>query len=195
MTGTRVAAAVAAIMSALLLQATVVGPVTMPATVSLPALVVTIVALRSGVSTGMTFGFVCGLVADLASDHPAGVLALGWLLLGIVAGVAGQAPSASWRRTAAVGAGLATVASVAGGVLLTVFGEPGAATLAVRWSPVTLLVDLVLAGLLTPVVTAFLGARAMRPRTVGPTASAALARRSAAGTGTASDDVALVQRG
>ncbi len=195
MTGTRVAAAVAAILTAVLLQATVVGPVAMPAAVSLPALLVAIVALRSGPSTGMTFGFVTGLVADLASDHPAGVLAVVWTLLGIAAGLAGRGSTAGWRRTSAAAAVLATVASVGGGVLLTVFGEPGAATLAVLWAPVTLLVQLVLAGLLSPVVTAFLRARALRQRQVAPTASAALARRLATGTGTASDEVALVHRG
>lgn len=195
MTGTRVAAAMAAVLTALLLQATIVGPVTMPAAVSLPALLVTIVALRSGPSTGMTFGFVTGLVADLASDHPAGVLALVWTLLGLAAGVSRRGSTESWRRTSVSAALLATAASVVAGVLLTVFGEPGVATLAVVWAPVTLLVQLLLAGLLSPVVTAFLGARALRPRRVAPTASAALARRIAAGTGTASDDVALVQRG
>ncbi|MHA3704669.1 rod shape-determining protein MreD [Jatrophihabitans sp. YIM 134969] len=195
MTGTRVAAAIAAVLTALLLQATVVGPLTMPAAVSLPALLVTIVALRSGPSTGMTFGFVTGFVADLASDHPAGVLALVWTLLGVAAGLVRRGSTDAWRRTSVVAAVLATLASVAAGVLLTVFGEPGAATLAVQWAPVTLLVQLVLAGLLSPVVTAFLHARALRPRRVAPTASAALARRLAAGTGTASDDVALVHRG
>ena len=90
---------------------------------------------------------------------------------------------------------LTTAASVLAGVLLTVFGEPGVGTLAVLWAPGTLLVQLLLAAVLTPVVTAFLGARALRPRQVTPTASAALARRLAVGTGTASDDVALVHRG
>jgi hypothetical protein len=76
----RVAAALAALLTALLLQATLIGPVTMPLPVSLPALLVAAIALVDGPGAGLAFGFAIGLIADLGSEHPAGVLALCWLL-------------------------------------------------------------------------------------------------------------------
>lgn len=196
MTPTRAAAAVAALITALLLQATIVGPLSLPSSATLPGLLVAVVAVRSGPATGMTFGFVTGLVADLASNHPAGVLALTWTLLGVVAGLVGTVPGHETRRRAAGAAAVTTtLATVVAGVLLTAAGQAGQGTQALRWSPATLLVELLLAFFLVPVVSAFLRARALRPRQVGPTAAAAVARRRAAGTGTAGDDVAAVQRG
>ena len=84
MTRARVAAALAAIITALLLQATLVAPVTAPWPVSLPAVLVAAVALVDGPATGMSLGFAAGLVADLGSHHPAGVLALCWLGVGLL---------------------------------------------------------------------------------------------------------------
>jgi cell shape-determining protein MreD len=73
--------------TALLLQAVLVAPVTTPWPVSLPAVVVAAVALVDGPAAGMSFGFATGLLADLGSNHPAGVLALCWLGVGLVCGM------------------------------------------------------------------------------------------------------------
>lgn len=87
MTRARVAAAVAGVLTALLLQATLVGPGFAPFAVSLPAVLVAAVALVDGPATGMSFGFAAGLAADLGSRHPAGVLALCWLGVGLLGGM------------------------------------------------------------------------------------------------------------
>jgi cell shape-determining protein MreD len=42
------------------------------------------------VSAGLSVGFSAGLLADLGSRHPAGVLALAWLLLGGCCGLVAQ---------------------------------------------------------------------------------------------------------
>jgi len=83
----RLVAALAAALTALLLQAVVVAPVTAPWPVSLPAVLVAAVALIDGPATGMSFGFAVGLLADLGSNHPAGVLALCWLGVGLLCGM------------------------------------------------------------------------------------------------------------
>lgn len=80
-------AALAAALTALLLQAVLIAPVTSPWPVSLPAVLVAAVALIDGPATGMSFGFAVGLLADLGSDHPAGVLALCWLGVGLLCGM------------------------------------------------------------------------------------------------------------
>jgi rod shape-determining protein MreD len=85
-TRARVAAALAAVLTLLLLQAALVGPVSGRWAVSLPAVAVAAVAFVDGPATGMSFGFALGLVADLGSGHPAGVLALTWLAVGLVCG-------------------------------------------------------------------------------------------------------------
>lgn len=124
MTPARVAAAGAALVSALLLQATVVGPVSVPLPVSLPAVVVAAVALTDGPGTGLAFGFTSGLVADLGTQHPAGILALTWMVLGAGCGL-GADPRATVRRDAAVSAVLVTLTALFGGVLLAVLGADG----------------------------------------------------------------------
>ena len=83
MTRSRIAAALAGILTVLLLQATLVAPVCTPFAVSLPAVLVAAVALVDGPATGISFGFAAGLMADLGSRHPAGVLALCWLGVGL----------------------------------------------------------------------------------------------------------------
>lgn len=82
----RIAAAIASILTVLLLQGTLVGPVTSPFPISLPAVLVAAVALVDGPAAGMSFGFATGLLADLGSHHPAGVLALCWLGVGLACG-------------------------------------------------------------------------------------------------------------
>ncbi len=111
----RLIAAVAAVASVLILQAGLITPLTAPLAVSLPAVFVAAVSLNAGVSTGMSIGFVTGLVADLGSEHPAGVLALCWLGLGLACGIVAD----SSRRTrvslliVTIASGLASVAASA----------------------------------------------------------------------------------
>lgn len=110
--------ALAAILTVLLFQATLVGPVSGPYAVSLPAVLVAAIALVDGPAPGMSFGFAAGLVADLGSRHPAGILALSWLLVGLACGAIGARPRV--RRdavTAGIVAGLATALS---GVFLVI---------------------------------------------------------------------------
>jgi cell shape-determining protein MreD len=155
MTRARVFAGAAALLTALLLQATLVGPLAMLVPVSLPAILVAAVALGNGPATGISFGFTVGLVADLASSHPAGVLALTWLGLGLVCGLAAD------RRTvigdAAVAAVACTVASFFATVLLIVVHAGGATVwLAVRTAVPAGLGDALLALAVVPLVRAAL---------------------------------------
>lgn len=124
MTRLRALAAFAVIITALLLQAALIGPWTVPVAVSLPAVVVAAVGLHDGPSAGMAFGFTAGLLADLGSRHPAGVLALCWLALGLVAGKASARRSV--RGDAAVAAVLAASASTAALVIVALLGKDGA---------------------------------------------------------------------
>lgn len=130
MTRARVAVAAAGILTALLLQATLVGPVTNPFAVSLPAVLVAAVALVDGPATGMSFGFAAGLVADLGSHHPAGVLALCWLAIGLVCGTV--AVRHSLRRDAVSAGVVCGLAGSAATLLLTVVHGGGTLSGAVR---------------------------------------------------------------
>jgi rod shape-determining protein MreD len=138
-----------------------VVPLTDPIAASLPAVLVACVALREGVGTGMSFGFVLGLVTDLGSRHPAGVLALTWLGLGLVAG---RLASRRSVRADAVTAGvLCALAAAVASVLLAVVHADGASlgdgmSNAIPAS----LVDALLALAVGPVVRALLGTHAMR---------------------------------
>lgn len=126
MTRARVAAAVAAIVTALLLQATVVSPATYPWPISLPAVLVAAVALCDGAGTGIAFGFATGLIADLGSRHPAGLLALCWLGVGLVCGLAADRHPV--RRDAAVAGLVCGAAGVAVTVLLALVHSGGLAS-------------------------------------------------------------------
>ena len=123
MTPARTVAAAAGIVTALLLQGTVLGPALAPFAVSLPAVLVAAVALVDGPATGLAFGFAAGLVADLGSRHPAGILALCWLGVGLVCGtLADRNGLLRDSVTAGVVAGLAgTVA----GLLLVLVHDGG----------------------------------------------------------------------
>lgn len=125
MTRSRVAAAVAALLTALLLQATLVGPLALPAPASLPAVLVAAVALVDGPGTGLAFGFAAGLVADLGSNHPAGVLALCWMGVGLACGLA-RSVHATARRDAAVAASVCMLAAAGAGLLLSLVHADGA---------------------------------------------------------------------
>jgi hypothetical protein len=119
MTRVRIAAAAAAILTALLLQATVVAPAAAPIPVSLPAVLVVAVALVDGPGTGLALGFAMGLIADLGSHHPAGVLALSWLVLGLLGGLLGRG---RLLRDVVVTGGLCGVGSAVTGLLLVLVG-------------------------------------------------------------------------
>lgn len=160
MTRARVAAAAAGILTALLLQATLVGPGFAPFAVSLPAVLVAAVALVDGPATGMSFGFAAGLAADLGSRHPAGVLALCWLGIGLWCGAI--ADRRSLRRDAAtvgIGCGLAGSAAT---LLLVLMHRGGAATDAVRDLIPTALASTVLAFAVLALVRRMLHTDALR---------------------------------
>lgn len=157
----RIFAAIAAIVTALLLQATVVAPVTAPYPVSLPAVLIAAVALMDGAAAGMSMGFAAGLLADLGSHHPAGVLALCWLGVGVVCGTI--ADRHSLRRdaiTAGVVCGLASAAAA----LLLVLVRSGASSVrdAVVYLPAAALGDVVLAFAVVALVRRMLATEALR---------------------------------
>jgi rod shape-determining protein MreD len=123
MTARRVMACIAAIATVSILQAMLIAPWTAPLAVSLPAVFVAAVGIEAGASAGLAVGFTAGLLADLGSRHPAGILALTWLLLGVFCGL--LANSRRRRLTSAllvaVTAGLASFVVV---VVLGLFGTP-----------------------------------------------------------------------
>lgn len=125
----RLVAAIAGLLTALLMQATLVAPVTTPWPVSLPAVLVAAVALVDGPATGMSFGFTTGLVADLGSRHPAGVLALCWLGVGLVCGM--LADRHSVRRDALTAGLVCGAAAALAIVLLAVLHSGGSAGAAI----------------------------------------------------------------
>jgi cell shape-determining protein MreD len=159
----RFIAPLAALLSALLLQATLVGPLSMPWPVSLPAVLVAAVALVEGPATGISFGFTVGLVADLGSSHPAGVLALTWLGLGLGCGVVAD------RRTvlgdaAAVAVGGAVATGFAMLALTLVHAGGASAGLAMRTAGPAGLGDALLALAVVPLVRAALRTHPLRNR-------------------------------
>jgi rod shape-determining protein MreD len=160
-TRARVAAALAAILTALLLQATLVAPLTIPMPVSLPAVLVAAVALVDGPGSGMAFGFTAGLLADLGSTHPAGVLALCWLGIGLVCGRA--ADRFSVRRDAAMAAAVCALAGLAATVLFAIVNSGGASVADgfVRVIP-SGLGDALLALAVVPIVRMFLRSDVLR---------------------------------
>lgn len=164
MTRHRVAAGSAAMITALLLQATIIGPVMLPVTVSLPAVLVAAVALVDGPGVGMALGFSGGLFADLVSTHPAGVLALSWLGVGLACGL--LADRRSVRADAATAALVCALAAAAAGLLLATISGAGA-TDTLRYLVPAGLTDALLALAVVPVVRAFLGGERLRRPPVG----------------------------
>lgn len=160
MTRARVVAALAGTITALLLQATIVAPVTVPAPVSLPAVLVAAIALVDGPATGMSFGFAAGLAADLGSAHPAGVLALCWLLVGL--GCGALADRRTVRRDAMAAGVVSGLAGAAAAVLLVVVHAGGTLTEAARDAVPGMLGDIALAFLLVPLVRRMLGTDSLR---------------------------------
>ncbi len=162
MTPRRIAAALAIILTALVLQATLIAPVTVPLAVSLPAVVVAAVALVSGPGTGISLGFGMGLLADLGSDHPAGLLALAWLGVGIGCGLLGE--RLHGLREGAIAAGLASaLASTFAGLALLVMHQGNATVgqLVLRSVP-TAVGDILLAFAVLPLARIALRSDALR---------------------------------
>jgi len=166
-TRARVAAAIAALLTALVLQATVVSPLADAVPASLPALLVAAIALVDGPGAGIAFGFSAGLLTDLGSEHPAGLLALCWMGIGLLCGRL-NAPNARVRHDvtiAAIVCGLGTVVSTG---LLALVGADGASLEdAVRYALPAVLLDGLLALVLVPLVRLFLHSDRLRaPRPV-----------------------------
>jgi rod shape-determining protein MreD len=163
MTRTRALAALAAILTALLLQATVIGPVTLPVAVSLPAILVAAVALVDGPGAGLSLGFVAGLLADLGSNHPAGILAMCWMGVGLLCGCVGGV------RTVRVDAAFAALACTAASLLadgllaVTRTGSVSVGAAFAQLIPVAL-GDAVLALAMVPLARRMLRNDALRPR-------------------------------
>jgi cell shape-determining protein MreD len=166
-TRARIAAAIAALITALLLQATLIGPLTMSLPVSLPALLVAAIALVDGPGAGIAFGFATGLVADLGSEHPAGVLALCWLGVGLLCGLC-SAHGAPVLRDVVVAAGVCGVSGVVATILLAVLdATPTTADTAMRSGILATLLDVALAVALVPLLRFFLHSDTLRaPRPV-----------------------------
>lgn len=167
MTPVRLVAALAALLTALLLQASLIGPLTVPVPVSLPALLVAAIALVDGPGAGLSFGFAAGLIADLGSEHPAGVLALCWLGIGLVCGVCASR-QASLRRDAAFAALVCGLAGIVASVLLAIVdADSSDIALALRDAIPTTLFDALLGLAVVPLVRVFLRTDALRaPRPV-----------------------------
>jgi cell shape-determining protein MreD len=161
----RLLAAIAGIVTVLVLQATLVGPAFTPYPVSLPAVLVAAVAFVDGPATGLSLGFATGLVADLGSAHPAGVLALCWLGVGLVAGTVADRRSVARD---ALSAGLVCAAgTVAATLLLALVGSGATVWDAVRYALPAGLGDVVLALVLVPLTRAMLHTHSLRaPRPV-----------------------------
>jgi cell shape-determining protein MreD len=123
MTRLRLLAGLTALLTVLLLQATIVAPLagTLPA--CLPAVLVGAVALVDGPGTGLALGFAGGLLADLGSTHPAGLLALSWMAVGLVCGA--FTGRAAVPRDAVLSAAAAACASVAALTLLGLLHRDG----------------------------------------------------------------------
>ena len=154
-------------LTAFALQAGVVSAVTLPVPISLPALLVAAVALTDGAGAGIAYGFGAGLVADLGSGHPAGILAITWMVIGMLCGLA--ADRASLRRDVLIATGVCTVGAALATLALAVLGYEGAGVGAVlRYTLPTFLGDAVLAAVVVPVVRRFLHADALQaPRAPG----------------------------
>jgi rod shape-determining protein MreD len=160
MTRTRLFGAVAGILTALLLQATLVAPVSVPFPVSLPAVLVAAVALVDGPAAGMSFGFALGFVADLGSHHPAGVLALCWLGVGLLCGVLGERRSI-WRDALVIGPVCGLASSVTA-VLLAVVHSGGSGVDAAHYLAPAVLGDTLLSLAVIAVVRAMLHTNSLR---------------------------------
>lgn len=156
----RLIAALTGMITALLLQAALIAPVTTPWPVSLPIALVAAVALVDGPASGMSFGFATGLLADLGSNHPAGVLALCWLGVGLLCGTV--ADRRSLRRDALT-AGLVCAAGTSAATIVLAITHSGAnATDAVVYAIPTAIGDALLAFAVLALVRRMLRSESLR---------------------------------
>lgn len=176
MIGARLVGAGAGVLTALLVQVAVVAPLAVPVPVSLPAVLVAAVALEAGPGAGMSMGFCAGLLADLTGDHPAGVLALGWLVLGVGSGV--LADDRRWAgRVLIVAVATAAVATVTGVALAALGADGSSVDAAVRAAPATLLGDGLLALVVVPLIGPFFRSSLRRTAVMRPADAARRASR------------------
>lgn len=169
MTVWRAVAALAAVLTALLVQATLIAPLTNSVPVSLPAVLVGAVAIYSTPATGMTLGFTTGLLADLGSEHPAGVLALAWLVLGFLLGRIADAYR-DLRACTAVVSVAAAISTLFAGLATSILHRHGVGhgvedlMLPLRVFVFALLGDALLALLVVPLVRVSLRTNVLRLR-------------------------------
>jgi cell shape-determining protein MreD len=156
----RVIAALTAMITALLLQAALVAPAATRWPISLPVVLVAAVALVDGPATGMSFGFAIGLMADLGSNHPAGVLALCWLGVGLLCGTV--ADRRSLRRDAVTAGLVCAVGTSAATIVLAVTHSGATALDAVTYLIPTVLGDILLAFFVLALVRRMLRSESLR---------------------------------
>lgn len=151
-----------AVVTALVLQGSLLARLPLPGgTPNLVLVLVVGVALSSGASVGMATGFLAGLLADLLADHPVGVLAFCFALVGFLAGLleADAERSVVWP--------MIVVAAGAAGTFLLYLGILGllgrTAAGGVDDLPSTVLYDVMLTPFVVPVVAA--AARRLDPDT------------------------------
>jgi len=156
----RLVAALTGMITALLLQAALVAPVTAPWPVSLPVALVAAVALVDGPAAGMSFGFATGLLADLGSNHPAGVLALCWLGVGLLCGMV--ADRRSLRRDALTAGLVCAAGTSVATIVLAVTHSGTKATDAVVYAVPTAIGDALLAFAVLALVRRMLRTESLR---------------------------------
>lgn len=156
----RLIAALTGMITALLLQAALVAPVTAPWPVSLAVVLVAAVGLVDGPAAGMSFGFATGLLADLGSNHPAGVLALCWLGVGMLCGMV--ADRRSLRRDALTAGLVCAAGTFAATIVLAVTRSGANATDAVVYAVPTAIGDALLAFVVLALVRRMLRTESLR---------------------------------
>jgi rod shape-determining protein MreD len=152
----RLLVAAESIVAALVLQTTILSRLPLPGgTPSLLLVFVVACALVGGVPAGVGVGFTTGLAADLISNHPVGLLALIFLLVGWLVGLI-ETDGTHLLLRAIVAVAVSAVGSFALYVaLLALIGSDR-----VQWSsqladlPTTVLYDVVLTPLVVPLVAA-----------------------------------------
>ncbi len=125
MTGSRVLLTGLLVLSAAVLQTAVFARLPLP--YGRPDLVLVLVAgiaMAVGPGPGTSVGFAAGLVCDLLSDHPAGMLALVFCLVGYVCGLMPDASERSVLLPLAVVVAAAVAAGLAFAVVLAIVGSP-----------------------------------------------------------------------
>lgn len=159
----RLIAATAAVLTVLSVQGGVITPLAGPLFISLPAVLVAAVGVEAGPSAGMSIGFSAGLLADLGSRHPAGVLALAWLLLGLGCGrlPRGRRRAVTSIVTVAIATGVAGLLTMI--VLDLIHAPSGSLTTTLSRAPLSLLGDVVLAAIVVAPVRGVVRTLAVRP--------------------------------